>query len=87
MARRATPSKSRPVTAASPAPAPATAASKKAKGTPESPRSLQQRIDELERELAEARARIGELQNRQTEIADRIAWALDSLHELMEEGS
>lgn len=88
MARRATSHKSRTAPAQPAAPeSPSHATPKKPKGPADSTRSLQQRIDELERELAEAKARIGDLQQRQSQIADRIAWALDSLHDLMDEGS
>ena len=51
---------------------------------------LKVRVAALEREraalaadLEAARARITDLETRQGEIADRIAWALDSLHDLI----
>lgn len=39
----------------------------------------------LKTELAAARQRIQDLEARQADIADRIAWALDSLHDLAED--
>lgn len=87
MARRPTTGKARPSPAEPKAPAPSPSTQGKTSSSIESPRALKLRIDELERELAAARSLIGDLQSRQSQIADRIAWALDSLHELMEEGS
>lgn len=49
------------------------------------PKTPQQRIDLLERELDDARRRIDDLEVRQRQIADRIAWALDSLRDLMDD--
>jgi flagellar motility protein MotE (MotC chaperone) len=46
-------------------------------------RSREARTRALEADLAAARERIRELEARQGEIADRIAWALDSLHDFV----
>lgn len=40
--------------------------------------------EQLRRELAEARARIVELEKARKEALDRIDWALDSLHTLLQ---
>lgn len=85
MARRAAPAKARPA-ASRPAETPPLARTK-VKVAADRPRTVEQRIDELERELAEARIRISDLESRQRQIADRIAWALDSLRDLMEDES
>ena len=57
-------------------------------------RALESRLKAIEFErdtmktaLATAEARIKDLESRQTEIANRIAWTLDSLHSLLEEKS
>ncbi len=39
-------------------------------------------IAHLQTELVAARARIAELEQRQTDIANRIDWVIDSLHNL-----
>ncbi len=39
-------------------------------------------LTRLQAELAVARARIAELEQRQTDIANRIDWVIDSLHNL-----
>ena len=39
----------------------------------------------LESELAAAKARIAELERRQTELANRIVWAIDTLHNVLDE--
>lgn len=44
----------------------------------------EQECDKLVAELAEARARIAALEQAQTAALDRIDWALDSLHSLLE---
>lgn len=89
MARRATTGKARPAV-----PAPAAAANEpaqtpaplaKPKTAAQPPLTLQGRIEQLEHELADARSRITDLEQRQRHIADRIAWALDSLRDLMDE--
>lgn len=83
MARRATPGKQRPTPQGSAESA--AAARVKTRLVAEQPRSLQQHVEQLERDLADARSRISELEASQRQIADRIAWALDSLRDLMEE--
>jgi chromosome segregation ATPase len=45
---------------------------------------LQSERDDLALRLAEAEKRIGELEARQAEVADRIRWALDSVQTLLE---
>jgi chromosome segregation ATPase len=45
--------------------------------------ALEAERQKLSAELTEARTRIEGLEKRQAEIADRIAWALDSLHDLI----
>ena len=40
-------------------------------------------VEELRRELAAAHARIAELEQRQSEVLNRIDWILDSLHTAM----
>ena len=45
--------------------------------------ALEMERQKLAADLGEARLRIEDLERRQTEIADRIAWALDSLHDLI----
>jgi predicted nucleic acid-binding Zn-ribbon protein len=44
--------------------------------------ALERERASLETDLSAARARIADLESRQAEIADRIAWVLDSLHDL-----
>jgi uncharacterized coiled-coil DUF342 family protein len=46
--------------------------------------SLRKERDELRGELDSALARIKDLESRQDEIANRIAWVLDSLQSLLE---
>lgn len=46
--------------------------------------ALEQRIAVLEHELAVARARISELEAAREQVANRIDWAIDSLHSLLE---
>jgi hypothetical protein len=68
--------------ASAPAPRPARkAASARAVVSKSSEAADPSRVAALEAELVAARARIVELEARQAEIADRIAWALDSLHD------
>jgi hypothetical protein len=43
---------------------------------------LTSEIARLKGELAQARERIADLELRQTEITNRIAWVIDSLHNL-----
>ncbi len=57
-------------------------------------RSLELRLNAIERErdtikaaLVAAEAQIKSLEERQTEVANRIAWTLDNLHSLLEEKS
>jgi hypothetical protein len=47
--------------------------------------TLEQERASLAAALAAANARIAELETGQTEAADRIAWALDTLHSLLDE--
>jgi hypothetical protein len=45
--------------------------------------ALESERQKLAADLSAARNRIEDLERRQAEIADRIAWALDSLHDLL----
>lgn len=46
---------------------------------------LEAEIERLRTELAAARQRIGELEATRDEVLDRIAWVIDSLHNLIED--
>jgi hypothetical protein len=54
------------------------------KSAPRSSGGLAAENATLKAELEQARARISELERRQTEILNRIDWAIDSLHNLRE---
>lgn len=54
------------------------------KSAQRSPGGLAAENSALKAELEQARARISELERRQTEILNRIDWAIDSLHNLRE---
>lgn len=41
-------------------------------------------LERLKAELAEARVRIAELEQKQADVVNRIAWVIDSLHNLGE---
>jgi hypothetical protein len=47
--------------------------------------SLQRERDALRVDLEAAHARISHLENRESNLADRIAWTIDSLHSLLDE--
>jgi len=72
--------------------APARAQSQRGKGKTEGrDRTAQQRLTALERErdalraeLARAEERLGLLEKNQADVRDRIAWALDSLHNILQ---
>lgn len=92
MARRASGGKARaapvaPKLSAAPIPAakPAVAAPTERKPTERAARSAtaKRTLEDLERELVDARRRIEALEARERAIVDRIAWALDSLHDLL----
>ncbi len=50
-------------------------------------KAIESERDAAKNALATAEARIKELESRQADIANRIAWTLDSLHSLLEEKS
>ena len=45
---------------------------------------LERECEQLKAELAEVRARVAELEKARTDAMDRIDWAIDSLHNLIQ---
>lgn len=53
--------------------------------SPASPATvLEKRVAELERDLAAARVRVAELEADRAHVLNRIDWAIDSLHTIVE---
>jgi hypothetical protein len=65
-----------------PAPSAGSADGGKASAASSADNGLAAENSRLKSELAEARERIADLELRQTEISNRIAWVIDSLHTL-----
>ena len=51
---------------------------------PERLTALERERDALKEELARSKARVRQLEDGQAQVRDRIAWALDSLHNILE---
>ena len=50
-------------------------------------KTIERERDEIKAALAAAETRIRDLESRQSEVANRIAWTLDNLHSLLEQKS
>jgi septal ring factor EnvC (AmiA/AmiB activator) len=79
------PSAKKPRKRATRAAPPDAAVAASAAHTPRDAATLEAECQRLKQELAQAMARIAELEHNRDQVLDRIAWAVDSLHSLLEE--